>query len=73
MLHELFMTLCSHITLIMNSFTFSKDSYNHETLLETRKLKKLEIQLARKVTPKILQIKMKGNKFEQAIIRKGEC
>ena len=71
----------------MNPFTFIKDSYNHETLLEARKLEKLEIQLAKsgtarifnlrclanKVTPKTLQIKWKGNKFEQAIIKKAEC
>ena len=71
----------------MNPFTFNKDSYNHETLLEARKLEKLEIQLAKsrtarifnlrclanKVTPKTLQIKWKGNKFEQAIIKKAEC
>ena len=64
-----------------------KDAYNHETLLEARKLEKLEIQLAKsrtakifnlrclanKVTPKPLQIKWKGNKFEQAIINKAEC
>ena len=70
----------------MNPFTFIKDSYNHETLLEARKLEKLEIQLAKsrtarifnlrclanKVTPKTLQIKWKGNKFEQAIIKKAE-
>ena len=63
-----------------------KDSYYHETLLEARKLEKLEIQpaksrtarifnlrcLANKVTPKTLQIKWKGNKFEQAIIKKAE-
>ena len=30
----------------MNPFTFIKDSYNHEFLLEARKLEKLEIQLA---------------------------
>ena len=29
--------------------------------------------LANKVTPKTLQIKWKGNKFEQAIIKKAEC
>ena len=72
---------------IMNPFTFNKDSYNHETLLEARKLEKLEVQLAKsrtarlfnlkclanKVTPKILQIKWKGNKLEQAIIKKTEC
>ena len=72
----------------MNHFTFIKDSYNHETLLlEARKLEKLEIQLAKsrtarifnlrclanKVTPKTLQIKWKGNKFGQAIIKKAEC
>ena len=70
----------------MNPFTFIKDSYNHETRLEARKLEKLEIQLAKsrtarifnlrclanKVTPKTLQIKWKGNKFEQAIIKKAE-
>ena len=70
----------------MNPFTFIKDSYNHETLLEARILKKLEIQLAKSrtarifnlrclantVTPKNLQIKWKANKFEQAIIKKAE-
>ena len=86
MLQELFITHCSNSTLIMNPFRFIKDSYNHETLLEERKLKELEIQLAKsrtarifnlrclanKVTPKTLQIKWKGNKFEQAIIKKAE-
>ena len=86
MLHELFITHCTNSTLIMNPFTFFKDSYNHETPLEARKLEKLEIQLAKsrtarifnlrcltnKVTPKTLQIKWKGNKFEQAIIKKAE-
>ena len=71
----------------MNPFTFIKDSYNHETLLEARKLEKLEIQLAKSrtarifnlrclannVTPKTMQIKWKGNKFEQAMIKKAEC
>ena len=71
----------------MNPFTFIKDSHNHETLLEARKLEKLEIQLAKsrtarivilrclpnKVTPKTLQIKWKGNNFEQAIIKKAGC
>ena len=71
MLQELFITHCTNGTSIMNSFTFIKDSYNHETLLEARKLEKLEIQvaksstanifnlrcLANKVTPKTLQIK----------------
>ena len=86
MLHELFITHCTNGTSIMNPFTFIKDSYNHETLLEARTLEKLEIQLAKsrtarifnlrclpnKVTPKTLQIKWKGNKFEQAIIKKAE-
>ena len=71
----------------MNPFTFIKDPYNHKTVLEARKLEKLEIQidksrtarifnlrcLANKVAPKTLQIKWKGNKFEQAIIKKAEC
>ena len=71
----------------MNTFTIIKDSCNHETLLEARKLEKLEIQIAKsrtarifnlrclanKLTLKILQIKWKGNKFEQAIIKKAEC
>ena len=86
MTHELFITHCTNGTSIMNPFTFIKDSYNHETLLETRKLEKLEVQhaksrttrifklrcLANKGTPKTLQIKWKGNKFEQAIIKKAE-
>ena len=79
MLHELFITHCTKGTLIMNTFTFINDSYNHETLWEARKLEKQEIQLAKsrtarvfnlrclanKVTPKTLQIKWKCNKFEQ--------
>ena len=83
--HELFITHCTNGTLIMNPLTFIKD--NHETLLEAGKLEKLEIQLAKsrtaricnlrclanKVTAKTLQIKWKGNKFEQAIIKKAEC
>ena len=86
MLPELFITHCTNGTSFMNPFTFIKDSHNHETLLEGRKLEKLEIQLdksrtarrfnlrclANKVTPKTLQIKWKGNKFEQAIIKKAE-
>ena len=69
----------------MNPFTFIKD-YNHETLLEAKKLEKLEIHyaksrtvrifnircLANKVTPKTFEIKWKGNTFEQAIIKKAE-
>ena len=87
MLHELFITHCTNGTSIMNPFTFIKDSCNHETLLEVRKLDKLQIQLAKsrtarifnlrclanKVTPKTWQIKWKGNNFEQAIIMKAEC
>ena len=87
MLHELFITHCTNGTSIMNPFTFIKDSYNHETLLEARKLEKLEIQLAKsrtarifnlrclanKVTPKTLQINWKGNKVEQTIIKNTEC
>ena len=71
----------------MNPFTFIIDSYNHETPLEARKLEKLQIQLAKsrtarifnlrclanKLTSKTLQIKWKGNMFEQAIIKKAEC
>ena len=86
MLHELLITHCTYSTSIMNPFTFIKDSYNNGTLLEVRKLEKLEIQLAKsrtarifncrclanKVTPNTLQIKWKGNKSEQAIIKKAE-
>ena len=86
MLHELFITLCINITSIMNPFIFIKDSYNHKTLLERRNLERLEIQLAKsrtarivnlrclgnKVIPKTLEIKWKGNKLEQAIIRKAK-
>ena len=72
----------------MNPFTFIKDSYSHETLLEARNLEKLGIQLAKyrterifnlrclthKVTPKTLQIKWKSNMLEQAMIqKKAEC
>ena len=86
MLHELFKTHCTNGTLIMNPFIFIKDSYNHETLQEARKLEKLEIQLAKsktarifnlrclanKVTPETLQIKWKGKNFEEAIIKKAK-
>ena len=86
MLHELFITHCTNGTSIMNPFTFIKDSHNHETLLEARKLETLEIQLAKsrtarivslkclanKLTPKILQNQWKGNKFEQVIIKKAK-
>ena len=87
MLHELFITHCTNSTFIMNPFAIIKDSYNHETLLEARKLEKLQVQLANfrtarifnlrcmanKVTSQTFQIKWKGNKFEQAIIKKAEC
>ena len=87
MLHELFLTHCTNSTSIMIPFTFIKDSYDHETLLEARKLEKLEIKLAKsrtarifnliclanKVTPKTLQIKWKGNKVEQTIMKRAEC
>ena len=53
MLHELFIIHCTNGTLIMNHFTFIKDSYDHETLLEARKLEKLEIQLAKSRTARI--------------------
>ena len=38
----------------MNPFTFIKDSYNHEMLLEARKLEKLEMQLAKSRIARIL-------------------
>ena len=38
----------------MNPFTFIKNSYSHETLLEARKLEKLEIQLVKSRTARIL-------------------
>ena len=46
----------------MNPFTFIKDSYNHETLLEARKLEKLEIQLAKSRTARIFNLKCLANK-----------
>ena len=58
MLHELFITHCTNGTPIMNPFTFIKDSYIHETLLETRKLEKLEIQLAKSRTARIFLTQM---------------
>ena len=71
----------------MSLFTFIKDSGNHKNLLEARNwrhykynLQTLKLQeffnltcLANKVTSKTLQIKWKGNNFEQAIIRKVKC
>ena len=62
MLHELFITHCTNGTSIMNPFTFIEDSYNHETLLETRKLEKLEIQLAKSKTARILNLRCLANK-----------
>ena len=56
MLHELFITHCTNGTLIMNPFTFIKDSCSHETLLEARKLEKLEIQLAKSRTARIFNL-----------------
>ena len=50
MLHELFITHFTNGTSIMNPFTFIKDSYDQETLLEARKLEKLEIQLSKSRT-----------------------
>ena len=40
----------------MNPFTFIKDSYNHETLLEARKFETLEIKLAKSRTARILNL-----------------
>ena len=54
MLHELFITLCSNVTLIMNPFTFIIDSYNHKTLLEARK--SLEIHIAKSRTAGICNL-----------------
>ena len=84
MLHKLFITHCMNGTLIMNSFTFMKNSYNYETLAEAKNLEKVEIQLAKvttarifnlrclakKVAPKTLQMKWKGKKSEQPEKRK---
>ena len=43
MLQELFISHFIYSTLGRNPFTFIKDSYNHETLLEARILEQLEI------------------------------
>ena len=81
------MTHCTNGTSIMKPFTFFKDSYNHETLLEERIFEKLEIKhaksriarlfnlrcLSNKVTSNTLHTKWKGNRFEQTIIKKAEC
>ena len=45
MLHELSITLCTNGTLIMNPFTFIKDSYNLENLLEARNLRSSKYNL----------------------------
>ena len=69
----------------MNPFTSIKDSCKHETT-GSKKIGEVRIKLAKsrtaricnlrclanKVTPKTLQIKWKGNKFKQAIIKKVE-
>ena len=57
MLHELYITHCTNGTLIMNPFTFINNFYNHETLLEGRKLEKLEIQLAKSITARIFNLR----------------
>ena len=62
MLHELFTTHCTSGPLIMNPFTFIRDSYNHEILLEAGKLEKLKIQLAESRTAKIFNLKFLANK-----------
>ena len=62
----------------MDPSMFTKDSYNNKTVLAARTLEKLTARifnlrcLANKVIPKTLQIKWKGNKFEQAIMKKAE-
>ena len=43
-------------------FTFIKNSYNHETLLDGRKLEKLEIQLAKSRTARIFNLRCLANK-----------
>ena len=87
MLHELYITQCTNGTSIMNPFRYIRNSYYHETLVEARKLEKLEIQLAKSRTARIStsdaqQIKLhqkpcKSNEnekknFEQAIIQKAK-
>ena len=62
MLHEFFITHFTNDTSIMNPFTFIKDSYNHETLLEARKLEKSEIQLAKSRTAIIFNLRCLANK-----------
>ena len=45
----------------MNPFTFIKDSYNHDTLLEARKLEKIEIQLAKSRTARTFNLRCLAN------------
>ena len=61
MLQELFLAHYTNGTAIMNPFTFIKESYNHETLLEARKLKQLEIQLAKSRTARIFNLRCLAN------------
>ena len=46
----------------MHPFTFIIDSYNYETLLEARKSKKIEIQLAKYRTTRIVNLRCLANK-----------
>ena len=64
MLNELFITNCTNGTSIMNPFTIIKYSYNHETLLEARKLEKLELQLAKSRTATICNLRCLANKVK---------
>ena len=61
MLHELFITHCTG-TSISKPFTFTKNSYNHETLLEARKLEKLEIQLIKSKAARLFNLTCLANK-----------
>ena len=47
----------------MNPFTILKYSYKHEHLLEARKLEKLEMQLAKSRTARILNLRCLANKI----------
>ena len=62
MLHELFLTHCTNGTLIMNPSTFIKNFYNHETLLEAKKLEKLEIQVSKNRTARSFDLICLANK-----------
>ena len=46
----------------MDPFTFIIDSYNYETLLEARKSKKIEIQLAKYRTTRNFNLRCLANK-----------